>query len=558
MQNSVYLCNWFWWRNRASILVMLGSVLIAQAAFWIWGGEDSLPESLLAISIAASCLSAFTVFTFGSDLDLTSGKSAFPQWLFNMPVASVRLGLIPVLAMVVALAWGWMPAAGAMKYSMSQASDAAGPSYFELLVLPWMGLCAFATWMQAIAWWPFRRAWLRLGCLGAIVLGIVLLQSVGVLFELGAWYPACATIIPAISGFVAAVFSATRARHLTWRSEAESVGVADLRSDVGCEEQRLATFISNDFSSSISAIAWRDWTQLGRAPLILMLMLSVPTAICVAAVASAFQIVIFMFCVPAMLLLLVGPMLGKSRYWKDNYALSTYLGGLPVSDGQFVASRFVNTLKTAFALWGCALGVALVWLARDENRVALKSLVEQMSQIEGVVSGWTGVIACVLLTLYLAVIAPWPGLAIGLYGRKWLKTLTMIVLCFCGFWAFVYICLKADKLMPRLNNPQLRGPLLESILEQVRFWMTIVLGTKIVLAIVFVGVALRRQVLQARELAIGIPSLLAGCGLSVAIFSGLLVPFGVSAWDIALVVGLTFPCASLVASRVALELNRHR
>lgn len=555
MQTSVHLCNWFWWRNRSSILIMLGSVIIAQASFWIWGAVESLPESLIVISIAASCLSALTVFTFGSDLDLTSGKSAFPQWLFGMPVASTRLAMIPVFAMVLALAWGWIPAASAMKYSMLQTSNTPSPSYFDLLILPWFGLCAFATWMQAIAWWPFRRAWIRLVCLGGLVFGIIFLNSIGFWFGFGKWYATTATLVPAIAGFMAAVFSATRARHLTWRSEAESVGIFDPASG---EAASLPSLVKSDFASSVAAIAWRDWKQLGRAPFMLMLMLCVPVALCVVFLPSTIHLIVFMLFVPGMMLVMVSPMLGKSRYWKDNYALSTYLCGLPVSDEQFVFSRIVNTLKTTVAIWGCSLGLALVWLIRQENRNALVVLVKQLAGFEGVDSGWWGILAALAVAFYFALAAPWPGLSIGLLGRKWVKTLTLVALGFGGVILFVNLVFLLNRLMPKLNNPYLRGEVLQSIWEYSRYWVGAILVLKALLIAASIRIAWRRKLIGSQQLVFWAPILFAAFAVVLGIFVSLLTPFGIPVWDIVMVIGVTFPVTSFIASRIALDWNRHR
>ena len=571
MQDSFHMLNWFWWQNRITILLMLVSVLLAQSAFFFGGNAtlDSWQPFLLMISIAVACLSAITVFSFGANLDLTSGRSSFPNWLYNLPVASSRLALIPILAMIAALAWGWIPAANAFgHFWRNQSGPDMAPSNYNFLVLPWCGLSAFGLWLQAIAWWPFRSAWSRLGCLGMLVFVLSLLIAFGRELHLGVWFPTIAIMTSMATGFLAAIFSATKARHLAWRSEADGPGIMRLTTAAN-PDAKLSDFIARSFRSPISAMAWRDWKQLGRAPFILILMICAPMALLVATLPSSFYLLVTLSFIPAVLLVFVGPMLGKSRYWKDNYELSTFLSGLPISDNQFVKSRFGNTIRTACVLWASVMAVSLIWLIRQENRQALLGLVDGYATLETVNNGWSAIWVLLTVTLYLAIIAPWPGLALGMYGRKWLKRIVPLACFVSGLSVFIYACTEADGTMVQLSNPETRGAVLASLASGARNSLAIALGLKFIVGVGLLAYACRLQttpnsnaepvrLIESKQLLTWGPIMLGLSIAAAAFFCWMLVPFGLASRDIVMVVVLTFPFGAIVACRLAFDCNRHR
>jgi hypothetical protein len=543
---------------------MLATVLFAQGYCWMTGfGEQTFSGLFLTVSILATCFSALTVFSFGSNLDLTSGKSSFPVWLFKLPVPSIRLALIPTLAMIAAFAWGWIPAAKAMSLMSSNSQGVAEASLnYNLLFLPWLGLSAFGLWLQAIAWWPFRLAWLRMVCLAVLMTTIALLVSLGNVLDLGPWYPTLATLIPTATGFVAAITSAAKARHLNWRSEASSDRM--IQSTEDGSNAKFVDPIARPFSSAVSAVAWRDWKQLGRAPIILMLMICLPMTLMVATLPLTIRFLAVLLFVPASLLAFVGPMLGKSRYWKDNYEMSAFLSGLPVSDDQFFRSRIFNTLKVSVCSFLCVTVVFLVWLIRSENRMQLEQLGSQDGASGGLIAA-----AWIAVGFYLALISPWCGLAIGLYGRKWLKR-SVTLLCACGgLAAFSYFAIRSDSLFAKLSHLETRTEVFESLVSQIRICLWVLLVWKAFFTLVLIVWALRFrfvkdscamawQVIESKPLLIWGGVLVVLCGLTVTGLCCLLKPLGVSIHDVALGTSLTFPFASLIACRLALDLNRHR
>ena len=153
MNKTIHFYRWFWWQHRISLSLMLFTVAAAQLFFWI--GSESYDIELtmvpIMISIAVAVVVAIQVFTFGGNLDLTSGRSSFPKWLFTLPIKGVELAMIPVVAMIAALAWGWIPASLAFGHFWATENTFDLLDFSLFVFLPWLGMSAFGCWLQAVS-----------------------------------------------------------------------------------------------------------------------------------------------------------------------------------------------------------------------------------------------------------------------------------------------------------------------------------------------------------------------------------------------------------------------
>ena len=134
---------------------------------------------------------------------------------------------------------------------------------------------------------------------------------------------------------------------------------------------------------------------------------------------------------------------------------------------------------------------------------------------------------------------------------------------------FIYFIGRNDSLLAKLNHPPERNEVFESLISQVRVSLWVLLVWKAFFTLALVIYALRFQfvkdscsmvwqVINSRSLLICGGALVMLCGLIIWGLGCLLKPLGVSIPDVALVISLTFPFASLIACRLALDMNRHR
>lgn len=542
METTWQMWQWFWWKHRFAVVLIVSSVLLAQAVYWLGDPEQrwDLSGALLFLSSTITFFSAMAMFTFGSNLDFTSGKSAFPAWLFLLPIPGIRLAVIPALTMVLVLAWGWIPTATAIWFLIETPKPVSATG---LIVMPWIFACAAGTWLQVVSWWPFRAAWHRLAVIAVLIFLTALWLVVCQVYEFQASYFRGGVILAAVTGFLAAIFSVYRARLYTWRSDLGTDEALPANED---EARSYASSPIRDFRSTLSALQWRDWKQLSRFPVMLMSVLAVLLALQAIFIPNTIMFLLVLF-VPTGILTLVSHKLGKTSYWSRNSALSCHAAALPVSDPQFLKSRIFNLLRLSLLMWGLSLLVAGIWCLKSINRQQLAEVATALTDVANGASGWQILIAIVLASLYLVLALPLPGLAMGLSGRIWVKRTVPILLLFGVSGISTWLHRLSNGFRQPIDIPQV-FPVLMSVL----------LGIKIALTIAGLVICKKRDLLDQNALLKHSLILSIACGLLCVLFCQLLVPAGITHRDVVLGVVTLFPCASLVFCRVALDWNRHR
>lgn len=556
MNSNLSLIYWFWWRNRIQISIIVASVVVAQLIYWtgIVFEHDALNMMPLLLSIGATVISAMAVFTFGSNLDLTSGKSSFPQWLFTLPIASFRLALVPALAMALTLAWGWMPAIAAISTSPASGSE---PVSTSLLILPWLGMCAFGNWLQAISWYPFRSAWHRLIVILLMSFLVALLSVLGMIGDFGPQYATTVIVLCALTGFVAAIASATHARRFMWRSDVISGTAFGLSWDSEVEDKNrtlspLSSFKNLNLYSALAALRWRDWHRLGKAPVLLALLIVVPLVVLVLSVETSPNILAFLL-VPAALLSLASSSLAKTTYWKGEFGLSNNLSSLPVSDEKLLLARFRTTLRASVLTWALTLAVVLIWLTKSSSRSQFEWVIEELTVLTG--SGLPVMMAIFLFTFYIAVVAPWPGLAIGLFGKRWI-TWTVFATLFLA--SMVLSFATGSHIVRMIVNHTSRAGYLQWMFDRLPSFLVSALILKFVFAVSLLAIAIRNQLLNWKTVSKLGALLATGCVVLISLFLALLQNTELPFFEATALLIAMFPCGSLILARIALDSDRHR
>ncbi len=590
MDKTIQLCNWIWWRNRIGLLLLLFSVIAVQLVYWT--AQSLIPlwmvQLVVSILIPGTVLLSMTIFTFGSDLDFASGRTAFPIRFFELPVGSLRVAMVPIAGMLLAIAWCWMPA---MLVNLHALSEGFTKEKFDLsqllliLVLPWLAMSSLGCWLQTIAWWPFRTAWHRVGFISFLVIVVVVLFIYSIDSIQSNNFITSQVTLTAMAGcgVIGAVVSVTRSRRLSWRFEAagRNDGATQTTLHDASEKFQLVSEIGEtNFGSVEEAIQWRLWHQTFKVPVLLTVLLMAPIAIAViwaplqlyfaeaqtnhltprlVALKSIMNLLItlvpLMLLFPAFILLLASPSFGKSSYWKREFAITSYLAGLPVSDGEFVAARIRGVLKTSLATWLVAFVVLALWALPHSIRAPFEEAI-RMNQLGNV---WPFYVAfAILLSLYLSLVAPWPGLAVGLYGRGKLGT-TMLVL-------FLVICSFIAGIIFQFVHAVLTEVADVSVAEFFHMWTPTILASLLVakfsLLALGIHLTLSRGHIHAKTILKTGLCLTLICIATTALFVFLLEQ--ASSLDnrflsnVGLFLMLLFPCSSLLFSRVAFDANRHR
>ena len=555
MGNTRQLVNWYWWKNYFPIIVMVVFVILAQMIYWIASDAVSastqkLISMILAMSMASGVFSAVIVFTGGHNLDLTSGNSAFPAWLYTLPISSVQLAMVPVIGMIIGLAWSWIPFALAIR--------AVQPSLsiVQLVFLPWLGLCGGAFWLQALAWRPFPTGWHRLSVV--LIISLIVAFSVPLAGLMPIWFPAFAVVTFAMTGFMAAFYSVEKARHHGQRLKnvSSSISAPTLSTE---SNPTFASFTKLQLDSSLAALAWRNWYRIGRIVVALMLVISIATVL-LTFVASPSANILLILLVPTALLAAVGPKLARESYFKSEFELPNYLAVLPVSNRRLLVARLFNALTISVVTWSMGLVVSVIWLATADNLADFDAIVRSLEQMfpSRFGSGWPLVAGGLLFTIYTAIVAPLPGLTLGLCGRKRFEIMVTALVYLTGVIVIVTLSWYITGVLDRLTTPEARSEYMSRLTSWIPTCLAGLLIIKFLLVAFSVWAVNRRGAFDWKSVGGWLMAGAGVCLLLVVLFCVLIPNSFIGTQNTAMIVILLFPCATLVSAFAAIDWNRHR
>ncbi|MEM7454542.1 MAG: hypothetical protein AAF456_09360 [Planctomycetota bacterium] len=576
MNTAVQLFNWFRWRHWVAFPAMALSVIVAQLLCWCGASalDPAFCTSALTLSMLLVFVCSITVFTFGNDLDLMSGKSSFPAWLYNLPVGSFKLALLPVLAMVLAMSWCWWPAAAGMAFLNDTPVRAELSSPLSLWILPWLGICAFGNTLQAVAWWPFRAGWQRILTLAILFVGGITLLMVNTIQGTSGSFAWTSTITISIVAFSAAVVSVIRGRQFTWRAS----GLFDARHGNSkswiSRAQRLflAGQTPEQFGSKWSALLHREWTSVGRYPALFVLLIALPSVTCIVLFLLRYaptypqpMVGGFLISIPWLVACgcvsmgaLAGTTMAKDRYWKGSYEVPVYLSAMPVSDDTLFQAKVINTLKMSAGviLIGIVTMAIMVWAAWVNPGSTKGMIVPDLQMSGGIILdaefiaqtkfGASDIeplfLAGVLCATLCTFSAPWIGLAMGMTGRSWFVVAASTALLGGLVIGMIVLENGIDSTM---------------FYATIRFLLITLLAIKVASAVAAIWMAVRAGVFSSSLVRTMSAIVASGAVMSVGIYVLLeTAMFRSDLWTLFAVTMI--PCASVIFSRVAIDWNRHR
>jgi hypothetical protein len=415
MKSPTHALLWEMWRlNRQMIAAIVGLTVagrlvdfFGQAVETGSGSAEMSPMVFLLLMIAFLLL--FGVFNYTEASD-NRGVGGFPSRLFILPVSSLRLVTIPVLAGIASvelLYLAWME-------PLSRASSTSAAFVAALLA-------SLMVFYQAGLWTLDRLGPVRMLVVGAVAL---VLLGIGVSpsfppSPLPAWRSESALAAMVVSAAVIAFLLALRR-------------VRSLRCGGTGRVRRLDRLIASAaavmparrkaFASPAAAHFWFEWRCSGLAlPMlvggVLLIVIGPLSWIERDEARRTVPLLFGALATPMVLAIPIGFGFGKPTFWSEDLSLPAFLAVRPLTDDDITAIKVKVAIASVAASWLLVLLFAGSWLSMWANLDAFSRFAAELRAFPGTsmaaVFGVavSGVLAGMFLTWRFMVNRLWTGLS---------------------------------------------------------------------------------------------------------------------------------------------------
>jgi hypothetical protein len=370
------------------------------------GGIEPSPLTTLLGMLAFLCLFAVFNYTDASD---GRGVGRFPRRLFTLPVTSLRLVSVPLLAGMASVELLYLLWMGPL--SRGGSTSAA----FVALLLA--ALVVFYLW----ALWTLERA----GSLRLVMLGVIAtaLFATGVLPSFPPTPPPPWRSERVLAGLVAGLALVAFLR--TWQHVGRvRAGGEDRR---GRRELLLAWIAAawparrRAFATPAAAHFWFEWRSSGVVlPALVggvILVVIMPMSWLYGGGSDTFRLVLATLAAPMVLAIPVGIAFSKPTFWSEELAVPAFVAVRPLSSEDLVATKVAVAAVSAVLSWTVVAVFLTVWLSSSANLDLLSRLAIQLSALDGqsiaAVYGMAALaaVAAVFLTWRFLVSRLWCGLS---------------------------------------------------------------------------------------------------------------------------------------------------
>jgi hypothetical protein len=350
-----------WHRHRTLIWVCAGLTVLGRAF------DDETLNELLAM---AAFLLLFGAFAY-TESDRDRGLGSFPRRLFVLPVSTLRLVGVPMLAAVASvelLYLVWM--------DRLPGGDPENPILGAVL------LAAFVVLSQAVLWTLTRLGALRLVAVGAIAVALFAVALVPSLpGSTGSPWRSGSVLAGLVAAIVVVVFLATWAY------------IAGLRSGSGFAGARLEPLVGRitdkwprrrrPFASPASAQVWFEWRCSGPAlPLLVgsvLVAVAAPVSWLVRHDAGdTMQLLLLTLAAPVVLAVPVGIAFSRPRFWSDDLSVPAFVAVRPLSTEDLIAVKLRVAAMSAAVAWLIVIAFVCTWLPLWANLDWLSGLAMQL------------------------------------------------------------------------------------------------------------------------------------------------------------------------------------
>ena len=432
MRSPTIALLWEIWRRHWSTVAVIGGLTVVGRLVDVLesrrnAGAESSPLTTLLAMVAFLLL--FAVFNY-TESGGVRGVGQFPRRLFTLPVTSLHLVAVPMLAGITSielLYLLWME-------PLSRDGSARAPFVAILLA-------AFVVFYLCALWTLERAGSLRLVMFGVIAIAVF---AIGILPSFPPNPPPWWRLEIALAGLVAGL--AVIAFLLAWRH------VARLRDGGGRSAHRAGSLFNwiveatptrrTAFANPAAAHFWFEWRTSGLVlPALVggvLLVVVIPMSWLMRSNAGdTFRLLLAALAAPVVLAVPVGIAFSKPTFWSEDLAVPAFVAALPLSSEDLVATKVRVAAMSAVLSWLVVLVHLTVWLSSWGNLDALSLLALQLWAFHG--QSVAAVYGIAVLVAFAGMFLTWRFLVSrlwsGLSGRRPLfvaSVVAIVVLVIAG------------------------------------------------------------------------------------------------------------------------------
>ncbi|OFW47286.1 MAG: hypothetical protein A3J29_08840 [Acidobacteria bacterium RIFCSPLOWO2_12_FULL_67_14b] len=468
MRSPTIALLWEIWRRHWSTVAVIGGLTVVGRLVDVLesrrnAGAESSPLTTLLAMVAFLLLVAVFNYTESGGV---RGVGQFPRRLFTLPVTSLHLVAVPMLAGITSielLYLLWME-------PLSRDGSARAPLVAILLA-------AFVVFYLCALWTLERAGSLRLVMLGVIAIAVF---AIGILPSFPPNPPPWWRLEIVLAGLVAGL--AVIAFLLAWRH------VARLRDGGGRSAHRAGSLFNwiaeatptrrTAFANPAAAHFWFEWRTSGLVlPALVggvLLVVVIPMSWLMRSNAGdTFRLLLAALAAPVVLAVPVGIAFSKPTFWSEDLAVPAFVAALPLSSEDLVAIKVRVAAMSAVLSWLVVLVHLTVWLSSWGNLDALSLLALQLWAFHG--QSVAAVYGIAVLVAFAGMFLTWRFLVSrlwsGLSGRRPLFVASVVAIVVLVIAGLVF---DADRL-PRwlLDDPARLAPVvwIAAIAVIAKYWI---------------------------------------------------------------------------------------
>ena len=409
-----------WTITAVALLTFLGRVVAFFERRQAAAGGDPPPLTDLCAMLAFLLL--FSVFNYTDSA--SRGLGQFPRRLFTLPVSTLRLVAVPMLAAIASveiLYLFWMT-----PLSRDESTNAL---FVPLLLAAWMVFYLTALWMLE-----------RTGSLRLIILGIIatIVLTIGLLPS-----PAEPVLMVMVAGGELIAFL------LAWRHVARlrsgSSGSVPALESLGDRVRIARAPWRKPFTSPAAAHFWFEWRSSGLVlPALVsgqLLFLIMPISFVRSEAGDTLGLFFFALAAPIALAIPVGVAFSKPTFWSEDLRMPSFVAVRPISAEDLVAIKLQVAALSAALAWLTLLIFLAVWLSFWANLDSVSRLAIQVWAFHD--QSVTAVYGIAALIAIAGMFVTWACLVcpmwIGLSGIRSLFVAMVAAIVLLASGAFVFL-----------------------------------------------------------------------------------------------------------------------
>jgi len=405
-----------WCRHRqsfiAAIVLLLMTAAVCPIVFSQARGQS------LGILVAASAIPLAGVFGLALNSLLVveetgNFSSGYPKTMLTLPVRSRTLAICPMVYGSLTAGLLWLVIAFLVYWPLG---------FRPPLALPALGLAAFMAWVQAIAWLPLAKGWLRELVILAILFALTSLP-IGLLVTVE---NSRNLITMLLAGYILAAFALGYAAIACNRCGAVWPLWPTWRRMAGRATRAKTIHARRPFKSPAQAQFWYEWSCHGwiyPAYMGMVFFLIMGLLVWRGALAGLFLFgwaFSLLMSLPVIMAGAIGPTLGRTRpFWIKDSGSMTFLATRPVTSSGLVAPKFFMAFVSGLLCWIIVVIGMTFWILVSGN---LDNARELARIVFAQLAGWRGC-AMVAATFVLLPAITWRQLSdffpFVLTGRRW-------------------------------------------------------------------------------------------------------------------------------------------